>query len=149
MTGGRPLAFRVSRQVSRQSHGVDLKIMVLVVYSFMRWSVDPRNPLPLHEQIAVNVRQALSEGGLAPGERLPPASELAAVLEINPNTVLRAYRNLREDGVLEFRRGRAVRVCDDAAVRASVVQAARQLLAAGRACGYSPSALAALLEELA
>ena len=126
-----------------------MMIMVLVIYSFMRWSVNPRNPLALHEQIAVNVRQALTEGDLAPGERLPPASELAAVLEINPNTVLRAYRNLREEGVLEFRRGRAVRVCDDAAVRASVIQAARQLLAAGRACGYSPSALAALLEELA
>lgn len=115
----------------------------------MLWSVDPRSQLPLHEQVAVCVRRALDAGTLAPGERLPPASELAAMLGINPNTVLHAYRCLREDGVLEFRRGRGVRVCADVAGRVPVVDAARQLLALGRAHGYSTSALAALLEELA
>jgi GntR family transcriptional regulator len=115
----------------------------------MMWAIDPRSPLPLHEQLAVSVRRAVLDGGLRPGERLPPAAELAAVLDINPNTVLRAYRRLREDGVLEFRRGRGVRVRDDAGMRAAVVDAARQLLTVGREHGYSPAALAALLEDLA
>ena len=105
--------------------------------------------MPLHEQIAVNVRRSLEEGDLAPGERLPPASELAAVLDINPNTVLHAYRALRAEGVLEFRRGRGVQVAAGAVARSAVVEAAKDLLALGRATGYSPEALAALIEELA
>jgi GntR family transcriptional regulator len=115
----------------------------------MLWSIDERSPSPLHEQIAVSVRRALAEGSLGPGERLPPAAELATVLNVNPNTVLRAYRRLRDDGVLEFRRGRGVRVCADAQVRGAVVDAAKQLLALGQAHGYTPRALAALIEELA
>ena len=115
----------------------------------MLWSIDQRSQLPLHEQIAASVRRALAEGSLVPGERLPPASELATVLEVNPNTVLHAYRRLRDGGVLEFRRGRGVRVSADAAARGAVVDAAKQLLAIGQAHGYSPGALAALVEELA
>jgi GntR family transcriptional regulator len=114
----------------------------------MLWSIDDRSPAPLHEQIAVSVRRSLVEGSLAPGERLPPAAELATVLNVNPNTVLRAYRGLRDDGVLEFRRGRGVRVCADAQARGAVVDAAKHLLALGQAHGYTPGALAALIEEL-
>lgn len=116
--------------------------------SFILWSIDQRGQAPLHEQIAVNVRRALADGALVSGERLPPAAELAAVLDVSPNTVLHAYRSLREEGVLEFRRGRGVRVSADAAVLGPVVEAARQLLALGRANGYGSSALAALLAEL-
>ena len=115
----------------------------------MLWSIDPRSRAPLHDQIRVSVRRALDEGVLVPGERLPPATELAAVLDVNPNTVLHAYRRLREDGVLEFRRGRGVRVCADAATRAAVIDAAKQFLTLGQAHGYSPATLAALLQELA
>ena len=126
-----------------------MKVLMLVVSSFMLWSIDQRSQSPLHEQIAVSVRRALDEGSLVPGERLPPASELAAVLDVNPNTVLHAYRRLRDSGVLEFRRGRGVRVSADAASRAAVVDAANQLLAIGRAHVYGASALAALIEDLA
>jgi GntR family transcriptional regulator len=115
----------------------------------MLWSIDPGEAVPLHEQIAVNVRRAVNEGDLVPGERLPSAAELATVLEVNPNTVLHAYRRLREEGILEFRRGRGVRVGADAPARGAIVDAARALLALGRAHGYGPGSLAALLEELA
>ena len=125
-----------------------MKVVMLVLSSFMLWSIDHRSQSPLHEQIAVSVRRALEEGSLAPGERLPPASELAVVLDVNPNTVLHAYRRLRDGGVLEFRRGRGVRVSADAASRGAVVDAAKQLLTVGRAHGYGPRALAALIEEL-
>ena len=72
----------------------------------MLWSIDERSPVPLHEQIASCVLRSLDDGRLEPGERLPPASELAEALGVNPNTVLHAYRGLRDRGVLEFRRGR-------------------------------------------
>jgi DNA-binding transcriptional regulator YhcF (GntR family) len=115
----------------------------------MRWTIDQADPAPLHEQIAGCVVRALDDGDLAVGERLPPAAELAAVLDVNPNTVLHAYRRLRDLGVLEFRRGRGVRVAPDAVARGRVLDAARALLAIGRAYGYSPAALASLVEDLA
>jgi DNA-binding transcriptional regulator YhcF (GntR family) len=114
----------------------------------MNWSIDAGDPEPLHEQIASCVRRALDVGDLGVGERLPPAAELAAVLDVNPNTVLHAYRRLRDQGLLEFRRGRGVRVSADAAARGQVVDAAKQLIDLGRAHGYSPGALANLIEEL-
>jgi GntR family transcriptional regulator len=115
----------------------------------MLWTVDASAREPLGEQIAACVRRALVDGGLVPGERLPPARELAATLRVNVNTVLQAYRVLRDEGVLEFRRGRGVRVHTDATARGDVVEAVRALLAAGRRHGYAPAELAALVEELA
>ncbi|MER6795687.1 GntR family transcriptional regulator [Amycolatopsis mediterranei] len=56
------------------------------------------------------VRRGVASGELALGEQLPPAAELAKALSVDRNTVLAAYRQLREDGVLEFRRGRGARV---------------------------------------
>jgi DNA-binding transcriptional regulator YhcF (GntR family) len=114
----------------------------------MLWSVDTRGAEALHEQIARCVRSALADGSLTPGERLPPASELAATLDVHTNTVLRAYRALRSDGLVEFRRGRGVRVTPDAAPREAVLEAVRHLVDLGRSCGLSTSTLARLVEEL-
>ena len=64
------------------------------------------DPAPLHQQVAGQIRRAIAEGEARAGDRLPPAKDLAAVLGVNANTVLRALRELRDDGLLEFRRGR-------------------------------------------
>jgi DNA-binding GntR family transcriptional regulator len=53
-------------------------------------------------------RRAIADGEARPGERLPPAKDLAAVLGVNTNTVLRALRQLRDEDLLEFRRGRGI-----------------------------------------
>ena len=53
---------------------------------------------------AGEIRRAIAEGEAKPGER-SPAKDLAAVLDVNTNTVLRALRMLRDEGLLEFRRG--------------------------------------------
>lgn len=116
--------------------------------SIMRWMVDSAAAEPLQEQIAANIRRAVADGGLDSGERLPPARELASVLGVDANTVLAAYRRLRSEGLLEFRRGRAVRVRPDAAALASVTDLARQLLDLGRRHGYSGSDLGQLLTDL-
>ncbi|MEU8627521.1 aminotransferase class I/II-fold pyridoxal phosphate-dependent enzyme [Streptomyces sp. NPDC048669] len=62
-------------------------------------------------EIAASVEQAVGSGELAPGQVLPPMRELAARLEVNPNTVAAAYRTLRERGVIETagRRGSRIR----------------------------------------
>ena len=57
--------------------------------------IDPNDPLDLFEQVASEIRRALADGEAKPGERLPPARDLAAVLGVNANTVLRALRLLR------------------------------------------------------
>jgi DNA-binding GntR family transcriptional regulator len=60
--------------------------------------------------IAAEIRRAIADGEAKPGESLPPAKDLAAVLGVNTNTVLRALRLLRDEGLLEFRRGRGISV---------------------------------------
>ena len=50
------------------------------------------DPAALHEQVASEIRRAIADGEARPGERLPPAQDLAAILDVNRNTVLRALR---------------------------------------------------------
>src|SRR4051794_41909193 len=68
--------------------------------------VNRDEPLELHEQVAAEIRRAIADGEAGPGERLPPARDLAAVLGGDTNTGLRALRMLRGEGPLEVRRGR-------------------------------------------
>ncbi len=114
----------------------------------MEWSIDPASAQALHEQIAASVRRAVADGTLTDGERLPPASELATVLHVNANTVLAAYRRLRTENLLEFRRGRGVRVRAAGSGLASVTDCAYRLLEVGRQHGYTSSDLAELLTTL-
>ena len=72
--------------------------------------VDRGDPTDLYEQVAGEIRRAIADGEAKPGERLPPVKDLAAVLDVNTNTVLRALRLLRDEGLLEFRRGRGISV---------------------------------------
>ncbi len=104
--------------------------------------------IDLHEQVAAEIRRAIVDGEARPGERLPPAKDIAAVLGVNTNTVLRALRQLRDDGMLEFRRGRGITV-SGTPERGAVVERARELLRFARAQGYKPDELVAILRQLA
>jgi DNA-binding transcriptional regulator YhcF (GntR family) len=115
----------------------------------MLWVVDAGSAVPLHEQVAASVRRALVEGTLGAGERLPPARAVADAVAVDPNTVLRAYRTLRDEGVLEFRRGRGVRVAEGATPRAELNAAIRDLVALARRHGYPSTELVRMIEELA
>ncbi|QCB28715.1 GntR family transcriptional regulator [Corynebacterium endometrii] len=68
--------------------------------------LDPADNSPLYSQIVRQVIQQISAGTIRPGDRLPTAVELAETLNLNRNTVLQAYRQLRDEGWLELRRGR-------------------------------------------
>lgn len=92
--------------------------------------------MPLHEQVAGALRRAIAEGEAKPGERLPPARDLATVLGVNANTVFRALRALRDEGLVEFRRGRGVTVTGAAPERSAIVDKARELVELARRYGY-------------
>src|SRR5262249_21129775 len=85
--------------------------------------IDRQEPTELFEQVAAEIRRAIADGEAKPGERLPPARDLAAVLGVNTNTVLRSLRLLRDEGLLEFRRGRGVTVAGTPEKSAVIVRA--------------------------
>jgi GntR family transcriptional regulator len=109
--------------------------------------IDRSEPLELHEQVAAELRRAIGDGEAGPGERLPPARDLAAVLGVNRNTVLRALRLLRNEGLLEFRRGRGITVAGTSE-RGAVLARAKELVAFARRHGYRREELIQIIETL-
>ncbi len=100
-----------------------------------RAKVDRTEDVALHDQVAAEIRRAIAEGEAGPGERLPPAKDLAAILDVNTNTVLRALRLLRDEDLLEFRRGRGVTVAGTPE-KSAVLSRARDLVEFARHHGY-------------
>jgi GntR family transcriptional regulator len=109
--------------------------------------IDRSDSTLVFEQVAAEIRRAILEGEAKPGERLPPAKDLAAELGVNTNTVLRALRLLRDEGLLEFRRGRGVTVAGTPE-RTAVLDQARELIALARRNGYRRDELVAMIESL-
>jgi GntR family transcriptional regulator len=109
--------------------------------------VDRGDPTDLYEQVAGEIRRAIADGEAKPGERLPPAKDLAAVLGVNTNTVLRALRILRDEGLLEFRRGRGISVAGTPE-RGAVVQRAKELVHFARGQGYRLDELVKIIENV-
>jgi GntR family transcriptional regulator len=71
-----------------------------------------RSGVPTYAQLVEQVRQAVRLGVLRPGDQLPTVKEVVTTLTINPNTVLRAYRELDHEGLVEGRRGVGTFIAD-------------------------------------
>jgi DNA-binding transcriptional regulator YhcF (GntR family) len=110
-------------------------------------NIDRQEPTELYVQVAAEIRRAISDGEAEPGERLPPARDLAAVLEVNANTVLRALRLLRDEGLLEFRRGRGITVAGTPE-KGAVIAQARELVRFARRHGYRTDELVRIIESV-
>ncbi len=109
--------------------------------------IDRGGELPLHEQVAAEIRREIIAGDVRPGGRLPPARDMAAVMGVHANTVLRALRLLRDEGVLEFRRGRGVTVTGQPE-RSIVTAQAAELLRLAKRWGYRREEVVAMIEGL-
>lgn len=103
---------------------------------------------PLFDQVASSVRIDILAGRLAPGDRLPAARDVAEALDINQHTVLRAYQQLRDEGLVDLRRGRGAVVSASAAPLADLAQDVAALVRRATALGVSPTTLAALVTEI-
>jgi GntR family transcriptional regulator len=100
----------------------------------------------LHEQVAAQIRRAIADGDAEPGDRLPPARHLAAVMHVNTNTVLRALRLLRDEGLLELRQGHGIRVTGTPE-RSALIDKVAELVQLGRRNGYTRTELARMIES--
>jgi GntR family transcriptional regulator len=109
--------------------------------------IDRADPALLHDQVAAQIRRAIADGEAKPGERLPPSRDIAAVLGVNTNTVLRALRLLRDEGLLEFRRGLGIRVTGTPQ-RGALLAKALELVQLGRESGYNRAELLDIIEQL-
>jgi GntR family transcriptional regulator len=112
-----------------------------------RVKVDFAEDTPLYQQVAAEIRRAIAEGEVRPGERMPLAKDLATVLGVNTNTVLRALRELRDEGMLEFRRGRGITVAGTPE-RGVVMARVKDLVAFARQQGYQPAEVIAMIEAV-
>jgi GntR family transcriptional regulator len=98
-------------------------------------NIDREDPVLLHDQVAAEIRRAIAEGEAGPGDRLPLVKDIAAVLGVNKNTVLRAMHILRDEGLLEFTRGRGITVTGTSQ-KSAVLRQVRELIDFARRQGY-------------
>jgi GntR family transcriptional regulator len=111
------------------------------------FSLDSANALPVYAQLRNQVLHAIARGSLKPNDQLPTVREVAVHLQINPNTVNRAYMELEREGVLVTARSRGtfvsdgVRRSDPELRRARIEEIARTAVAEARTAGFTPPEL--------
>ena len=79
---------------------------------------------PLYVQLVELLKHSIATGAITAGEQLPSVRKMAEDLLINPNTVVRAYRDLERDGIVELRHGSGVFVRESVEARADVMRKA-------------------------
>ena len=114
--------------------------------------INPADEIPIYEQIVRQIKFAVAAKSLLQGELIPSVRELAKQLAVNPNTVVRAYRQLQDEGLLASRRGTGMVVTDQAldichAQRVEMIRnRLRQVLAEAEQSGLDPKEIQALIE---
>jgi GntR family transcriptional regulator len=121
--------------------------------TFKEYSVDIDSPIAVYIQIENQVQFAIASGKLKPGENLPSVREMSSMLNINPNTVTKAYRDLEMMHLVNTRRGVGVSVADKAvklckeSTRQMVKRHLIDVVAESVACGYSNSEIRAIVTQ--
>ncbi|MBW8761140.1 MAG: GntR family transcriptional regulator [Microbacterium sp.] len=111
--------------------------------------IDADSPTAIFDQVAASIRADIVSGRVVQGDRLPTAREVASALDINVHTVLRAYQQLRDEGLVDLRRGRGAVVSASAAALTDLAQEIHALVARAAQLGVSATTLAALVKETA
>jgi GntR family transcriptional regulator len=103
--------------------------------------------VPLYLKVAAELRRDIADGQVGPGHRLPPARDLAAVAGVNQNTMFKALRILRDEGILEFQRGRGISVIGTPE-RGALMERVRELVDYARGQGYQRAEVIDMIEAL-
>jgi GntR family transcriptional regulator len=117
-------------------------------------TIDPKSGVPLYRQIIESVKFAIARGHLGPGDQLPTVRQLSVDLEVNPNTVVRAYREMEIEGVLDTQQGSGTFVTQhrpeiDALERSRMLdQILTELLARASGYGFTLEEVLAGLRQL-
>ena len=115
--------------------------------------LDQRSGVPYYVQLIHQVRRAVQLGTLRPGDQLPTVREVVARLAVNPNTVLRAYRELEHEGLVALRAGLGTFVADGASapldqpLHRSLREELARWVESARARGADDQALGAIFDE--
>lgn len=112
-------------------------------------TIDPNRAEPLFAQVAASLRREILAGRVNAGDRLPTARDLAGALNVNLHTVLRAYQQLRDEGIVDMRRGRGATVGAGAGVLREIAEEIEALVAKSREAGVDPGTLTSLVQEAA
>ena len=112
-----------------------------------RFQLDLHSGVPVYRQVIDQVRGAIAAGQLAPGDQLPTVRQLAVDLAINPNTVVRAYRELELGGLLETQQGTGTFISTQKIKRAEV-ERERQLAQIVADCVSRAGAAGFTVDEL-
>jgi GntR family transcriptional regulator len=115
----------------------------------IEFQLDPSSGVATYLQLVQQVRQALQLGLLEPGDQLPTAQEVVGKLAINPNTVLKAYRDLEREGLVRARPGLGTFVVGtlprtDPLVQARFLASMTSWLRKARAAGLGPDDIEAI-----
>jgi GntR family transcriptional regulator len=119
-----------------------------------RFRLDLHTGVPVYRQLIDQVRAGIASGTLSAGDQLPTVRQLAVDLAINPNTVMRAYRELELGGLLETHQGTGTFISDSQPEKQSVererqlVQMAAEFAARAGAAGFTLEELMDRLREM-
>jgi GntR family transcriptional regulator len=94
----------------------------------MIFRLSPSSGTPLYLQLMEQIKHAVETGALSEGDQLPTIRKLAEDLVMNPNTVVRAYRELEHEGVLELKHGSGAYIRESAGTRARVINKAQAVM---------------------
>ena len=108
--------------------------------------VNKDESVALYVQVAAEIRRAIADGEAVPGERLPSAIDLADVLGVNKNTVTRALHILRDEGLLDFTRGRGIRVVASPS-KSNLQRRINELMEYARSQGYRSDEVVAIIQS--
>ena len=92
--------------------------------------LNPSAGTPLYLQLVEHLKHSIATGAIRAGEQLPSVRKMAEDLLINPNTVVRAYRDLESEGIVELRHGSGVFVRDSVAARVDLMKKAEPIIRA-------------------
>ena len=118
----------------------------------MVFEIDKKSSLPIYAQLAQQIRWAIRDGRLSPGDALPTVRRLAVDLRLNANTVARVYRDLQAEGVLRLERGIGTFVAATAGPalgekqRRSIQKTTETLIGLAMRAGMTSTELAQLVE---